>query len=73
MLPFLGYIAALSIGFIVGYYIESAAARRFYDDEEYIALTENGRKTLEAYLNQSPIVEEVLARKEEENDDDDAC
>ena len=73
MLSFLGYTAVLLIGFIIGYHIEAAAARRFYDSEEYIALTEKGRKSLEAYLNQSPLVDEVLKRKEEENNDDTVC
>jgi len=71
MLSFLGYAAVLLLGFIIGYSIEAAAARRFYDSEEYISLTEKGRKSLEAYLNQSPLVEEVLKRKEEDNDGDD--
>ncbi len=73
MLSFLGYAAVLLIGFIIGYHIEAASARRFYDSEEYISLTEKGRKSLEAYLNQSPLVEEVLKRKEEDNDGDDIC
>ena len=73
MLSFLGYAAVLLLGFIIGYHVEAAAARRFYDDDEYIAITEKGRKTLEAYLNQSPLVDEVLARKEEENNDDAVC
>ena len=69
MLSFLGYAAVLLIGFIIGYHIEAAASRRFYDSEEYIA----GRKALEVYLNQSPLVDEVLKRKEEENNDDAVC
>lgn len=73
MLSFLGYAAVLLIGFIIGYCIEAAAARRFYNSEEYISLTEKGRKSLEAYLNQSPLVDEVLKRKEEENNDDAVC
>ena len=73
MLSFLGYAAVLLIGFIIGYCIEAAAARRFYDSEEYISLTEKGRKSLEAYLNQSSLVDEVLKRKEEENNDDTVC
>tara|TARA_Y100000592_G_C5342424_1_gene254888 strand:+ start:306 stop:527 length:222 start_codon:yes stop_codon:yes gene_type:complete len=73
MLPFLGYLAILSIGFIIGYYVEAAAARRFYNGDEYISITEKGRKSLEAYLNKSPLVDEVLARKDEEKNDDTCC
>ena len=69
MLPFLGYMAILSVGFIIGYHIEAAAGRRFYDSEEYISLTEKGRQTLEAHLKNSELVNEVLERKEKEGDD----
>ena len=69
MVPFLGYLAILSIGFIMGYHIEAAAARRFYDSEEYISLTAKGRETLEAHLKNSELVNEVLERKEKEGDD----
>ena len=61
------YIIILALGFVLGYNLFDYYQATRFNEEEYISITEKGRKALEAYLNESKVIDEVL--KEKENND----
>ena len=67
MFSTLTYIIILALGFVLGYNLFDYYQATRFSEEEYISITEKGRKALEAHLNKSSVVNEVL--KEKENND----